>query len=214
VSLHTSALLSWLVAALVRTLAWTWRLQVVDEAGLLRLGAAVSGPLIWVFWHNRLLVVPVLYERFFRHRKSAVLISRSRDGGVLAGIIERFGGEPVRGSSSRGGASALLELQRRVAEGADVYITPDGPRGPRYSVSAGAIWLAQATGAELLPISVECPRTWRLGRWDGFIIPRPFSKVVVTLRPYHAVASDVGGESLKAEQERLRELMMSQTDLH
>jgi lysophospholipid acyltransferase (LPLAT)-like uncharacterized protein len=212
-SLHSSSLLSTAIALLVRMLASTWRMRVHDEAGLLVAGAVVP-PLIWVFWHNRLLIVPVLYERFLRHRKSAVLISRSRDGGILAGVIERFGGEAVRGSSSRGGASALRELQRRVEEGCDAYITPDGPKGPRYSVGAGALWLAQATRAELLPVSVECSRSWRLGRWDGFFIPWPFARVEVTLRPPHAVPPDLAGAGVKLEQERLRVLMLSQTDSH
>jgi lysophospholipid acyltransferase (LPLAT)-like uncharacterized protein len=184
-----------------------------DEAGLLAEGAS-SRPLIWVLWHNRILVVPVLYERFFRHRKGAVLISRSRDGGILSGVIERVGGEPVRGSTSRGGASALRELQRRVEEGCDAYITPDGPRGPRYSVSAGALWLAQATGADVLPVSVECSRAWRLGRWDGFFIPHPFARVDVTLRALHSVPANLDGPAVKEEQERLRALMMGQTEAH
>lgn len=212
-SIHSSSLLSTIITLLVRTLAWTWRLRVHDEAGLLVAGT-VTPPLIWVFWHNRLLVVPVLYERLFRHRKSAVLISRSRDGGILAGVIERFGGEPVRGSSSRGGASALRELQRRMDQGSDAYITPDGPKGPRYSVGAGALWLAQATGADLLPVSVECSSSWRLGRWDGFFIPRPFARVEVTLRERHAVPAELDGLAVKSEQERLRVLMMDQTNSH
>src|SRR6187549_4133532 len=129
-AIHTSSVLSVSIAALLRLLAWTWRLQLVDEVGLFAPGRPALPPMIWVLWHNRLLVIPVLYERFFRHRKGAVLISRSRDGGILSGVIERFGGEPVRGSTSRGGASALRELQRRVEAGCDAYITPDGPRGP------------------------------------------------------------------------------------
>lgn len=212
-TLNTSPLLSFIVAALVRTLAWTWRFRVVDQAGVMAAGGAMLKPLIWVFWHNRLLVVPVLYERFFRNRKSAVLISRSRDGGILSGIIERFGGEPVRGSSSRGGASALRELQRRVNEGNDAYITPDGPKGPRYSVSPGALWLATTTGADLLPVSIEFSRVWRLGRWDGFIIPRPFSRVTVTLRERHSVPTGLEGEAMKQEQDRLREIMLEETEM-
>ncbi len=175
---------------------------------------AAATPLIWVFWHNRLLVVPVIYERYFRHRKSAVLISRSRDGGILAGVIERFGGEPVRGSSSRGGASALRELQRRVLAGHDAYITPDGPKGPRYSVNAGALWLARATAAPLLPVSMECSSCWRLGRWDGFIIPKPFARVEITLRKMHTLLPSFHDDCVKEEQERLRQLMLSQTDRH
>jgi lysophospholipid acyltransferase (LPLAT)-like uncharacterized protein len=212
-ALHTSFLLSRTITMLVRSLARTWRLRLHDEAGLLATGAVVP-PLIWVFWHNRLLVVPVVYSRYFRHRQSAVLISRSRDGGILADVIEQFGGEPVRGSSSRGGASALRELQRRVEEGCDAYITPDGPKGPRYSVGAGALWLAQATGADVLPVSVECSHSWRLGRWDGFFIPRPFARVDVTLRAPHSVPANLDGPAVKDEQERLRVLMMGHTDAH
>jgi lysophospholipid acyltransferase (LPLAT)-like uncharacterized protein len=213
VPLHSSSLLSAAIAGVLRSVARTWRLRLHDQAGILD-SKDSSFPLIWVLWHNRLLVIPIIYERYFTHRKGAVLISRSRDGGILADCIERFGGEPVRGSSSRGGASALRELQRRVAEGCDAYITPDGPKGPRYSVSAGALWLGQMTGAPILPVSVECSSCWRLGRWDGFIIPMPFAKVDVTLRKPHAVPPSLDEDSIKGEQERLRELLMSHTDLH
>ncbi len=214
-ALQTSSLLSTLIVACVRILAWTWRLRVTDEAGLLDVArTSTLPPLVWVFWHNRLLVIPVLYGRFFRKRKSVVLISRSRDGAILAGCIERFGGEPVRGSSSRGGAAAMRILQRKMEEGCDAYITPDGPKGPCYSMSAGALWLAQNAGADVLPVSVEVSRCWRLGRWDGFLIPKPFARVDVTLRSPHPVPPTLDTPALEAEQERLRELMMSHTDRH
>lgn len=212
-ALHTSSLLSTVIAALLRLLAWTWRLRVVDLAGLTNAGDVVVPPVIWVLWHNRLLVIPVLYERMFRRRKGAVLISRSRDGGILAGCIERFGGEPVRGSSSRGGSGAMRELQRKIGEGYDVYITPDGPKGPRYSMGPGASWLAQASGAALMPVSVECSSCWRLGRWDGFLIPKPFAKILVTLRELHPVPSSADDTALQAEQTRLQEVMMGQTGM-
>ena len=213
-ALHTSSLLSTIVAMCVRLLAWTWRLRVTDEAGVLVTGPAALPPVVWVFWHNRLLVIPILYERFCRKRPNAVLISRSRDGGILAGCIERFGGNPVRGSNSRGGAAALRELQRMVEEGRDAYITPDGPKGPRYSMSAGAVWLAQNSGAPVMPVSVEVSSCWRLGRWDGFIIPKPFARVEVTLRKTHTVPKTLDDDAVQMEQEKLRELMMSQTERH
>jgi len=207
--IRSSFLLSATVTGFVRMLAATWRLRLHDEAQLL--GPSSVRPLIWVFWHNRLLVIPIVWERFFRVRKGYVLISRSRDGEILADVVKRFGGEPVRGSSSRGGASALRELQRQVLDGSDAYVTPDGPKGPRYSVGAGPLWLAQATGAPLLPVSMECSSCWRLGRWDGFIIPKPFAKIVVTLHSLHTVPPSLDDLAIKEEQERLRELMMSQT---
>jgi lysophospholipid acyltransferase (LPLAT)-like uncharacterized protein len=213
-ALQSSSLLSIVVATCVRLLAWTWRLRVTDEAGVLVTGTGALPPVVWVFWHNRLLVIPVLYERFCRWRPGAVLISRSRDGGILAGCIERFGGNPVRGSSSRGGAAAMRILQQMVGDGYDAYITPDGPKGPRYSMSAGAVWLAQNSGAPVMPVSVEVSSCWRLGRWDGFLIPKPFARVEITLRQTHTVPPVLDEAGLLAEQERLRELMMSQTGLH
>jgi len=211
-ALHTSSLLSTIVAMCVRLLAWTWRLRVIDEAGVLVTGPAALPPVVWVFWHNRLLVIPILYARFCQKRPNAVLISRSRDGGILAGCIERFGGNPVRGSNSRGGAAALRELQRMVEEGRDAYITPDGPKGPRYSMSAGAVWLAHNSGAPIMTMSMEVSSCWRLGRWDGFIIPKPFARVAVTLHKPHTVPKMLDDAAVQVEQERLRELMMSQTE--
>lgn len=213
-ALKTSSLLSTVVAACLRLLAWTWRLRVTDHAGVLVQGDAALPPVVWVLWHNRILVIPILYERFFRSRPGAVLISKSRDGGILAGVIERFGGNPVRGSSSRGGAAALRVLQRMMEGGYDTYITPDGPKGPRYSMSAGAVWLAQNSGAPIMPVSVEASSCWRLGRWDGFIIPKPFARVDVTLQKLHPVPSMLDDAAVQLEQERLRALMMTQTARH
>ena len=166
--------------------------------------------MIWVLWHNRLLIVPILYERFFRDRKGAALISHSKDGALLAGCIERFGGEAVRGSSSRGGSSALSILRRKLEDGYDIYITPDGPRGPRYTMGPGAVWLARSSGASILPLNVEYSSFWRLGRWDGFVIPKPFARIDVTLQKLYT-CNDAGAAG--NEQERLHELLMSGTTL-
>ena len=108
----------------------------------------------------------------------------------------------------------MRELEQRMAEGADAYITPDGPKGPRYSMGAGALWLAQHTGAPVVPVSVEVSSCWRLGRWDGFLIPRPFARVTITLNTPHVVPPTTDNEKLALEQERLRELMMSLTERH
>jgi lysophospholipid acyltransferase (LPLAT)-like uncharacterized protein len=166
-----------------------------------------------MLWHNRLIVIPVLYQRLFRHRKGAALISRSKDGELLASCIQRFGGEAVRGSSSRGGSSALAQLNRMISEGYDIYITPDGPRGPRYSLSPGAVWLAQSSGTAIMRVSIEYSSFWRLGRWDGFVIPKPFATIDVTLHPLYTVQEDQDSGGLDAECERLRELMLAGTML-
>ncbi len=204
---------SGLIAHLLRLLAFTWRVRLEDSSGLSKEKRPPVPPVIWVLWHNRILIVPIMYERLFRSRKGAALISRSRDGGLLASCIARFGGESVRGSTSRGGSSALADMKRRIEDGYDIYITPDGPRGPRYHLGGGAIWHAQSSGAPIVPENVEFSSVWRLGRWDGFNIPKPFSKVTITLQALHTVRDTASESEFEDERERLHDLMMSGTSL-
>ncbi len=128
-------------------------------------------------------MLPIAFERFRRGQRLAVLTSPSRDGGLLSAVVRRFGVESVRGSSSRRGGVALRELHSKLDEGCDVIITPDGPRGPVYTLGPGIIFLAAQTGLPLLLVQVKYERCWKLKSWDRFRIPKPFSKVVITLRP-------------------------------
>jgi lysophospholipid acyltransferase (LPLAT)-like uncharacterized protein len=163
-----------LVAWLIRLIGFTIRLEVEDRARVT--DPTSKQPMIWAFWHNRMFVVPLLRLRHARHRTGAVLTSASRDGAIVAGAMKSFGLNPVRGSSSRRGVTALLELNSTLERGEDVAVAPDGPRGPRYKVGAGAIFLARRTGAGILPIRVEYSRALKLKSWDQFMIPLPFSK--------------------------------------
>jgi len=90
-----------------------------------------------------------------------------------------LGFKAVRGSSSRGGAAALIALRRVLRAGGDVAITPDGPVGPRYEVQGGVVKLAQSTGVPVVPLHARCSSAWRLNTWDGFMIPKPFSRVTI-----------------------------------
>jgi lysophospholipid acyltransferase (LPLAT)-like uncharacterized protein len=200
-----------LIAALVQLLGRSWRLRVVDEGGILTPDFQSRPPLIWVFWHNRLLVGAMFWVRRLQPRRGAVLISRSKDGEILAGVVRKLGGEPVRGSSSRGGATALSELARRLGNACDAWITPDGPRGPRYAVHPGAVWLAQTTGAAIVPVNVEASSCWRLKSWDGFIIPKPFARLTVTLLALHRVPAEMDAVGIEQECERLRGVLMEGT---
>jgi lysophospholipid acyltransferase (LPLAT)-like uncharacterized protein len=168
-----------LVATLIRLYARTWRIRIVNEAGLTK---ETPGAVLWAFWHNRLLPMPVLYDRFLkRMRPTAVLTSPSKDGAVLAAVVKRFGLDSVRGSSNKRAAQALVECRRRLLSGCDVAITPDGPRGPIYQAAAGVIQLARVTGCPVMPVRVEVSRCWRLKSWDRFQIPKPFARVTITL---------------------------------
>jgi lysophospholipid acyltransferase (LPLAT)-like uncharacterized protein len=137
------------------------------------------------------------------------LISASRDGDLIADVTERFGFQVVRGSSSRLGASAVLELGNVLANGRDVLITPDGPRGPVYELGPGIVFLAQKTGVAVVPLNFEYSSCWRLKSWDGFILPRPFSKVRFIIGPPHHVEATETPEQFEAERVRLQDAMMS-----
>jgi len=163
------------LAWLIQLLGWSWRFRVDDRAGLTR--GEVDGPVIWVFWHNRVLAVAAARRRFFPMRTGYVLTSASGDGLIIAEVMRRLGAGAVRGSSSRGGAAAYRELLRLVGEGEDIAITPDGPRGPRHEIQPGAVRLALKAGVALMPVRVEASSAWRLKTWDRFMVPKPFARV-------------------------------------
>jgi lysophospholipid acyltransferase (LPLAT)-like uncharacterized protein len=192
---------SWIVRLLVATL----RIRVRDDAGVL--GQSSEPRLIWLFWHNRLFVMPHLLNRHFPQRPGSALTSASKDGEILAAFLQRFHIRPVRGSSSRRGAIAMLEMKRLIAEGYDVAITPDGPRGPRYRLNPGVITLAQKTAARVMPIRIEYSRYWQLKSWDAFQIPKPFARVDITLLPLEKIADTPDEAAFEAERIRLESVL-------
>ena len=145
----------------------------------------INGPAIYSLWHNRLILCMEALHQQRRRRDLgkgfAALISASKDGAFLAAILERFGLQPVRGSSSRRGPQALLELTSWAECGFSLAITPDGPRGPRYIVQEGVMSLAQLTGLPIVPFSFYAHRKIKLNSWDGFQIPLPFSRCDLSL---------------------------------
>jgi len=147
------------------------------------------------------------------NRHGAALISASRDGDLLADAIRRFEYDVVRGSSSRLGASAILQLTQMLASGCDVVITPDGPRGPAYELGPGIIFLAQKSGAAVLPMNLEYSRCWRLGSWDGFIVPRPFARVRVLIDEPHRVKSTRTLGEFESERLALQDAMMKLVEM-
>jgi hypothetical protein len=173
------------------------------------LGKPIAGNYIAALWHNRLLLISFILKKFFPDRPGAGLISASYDGDLIADVTQRFGFDVVRGSSSRMGATALLELSEILASGRDVLLTPDGPRGPAYELGQGIIFLAQRTGAAVVPINMEYSSCWRVKSWDRFIIPRPFSKVRVILGQPQHVKSTSTPEEFENERLRLQNAMMS-----
>jgi len=204
----------WLIAfgvCLLRGWERTLRYEVDDRAGIV--GRPVIENYIGALWHNRLLIFPLVLQRFFPNRPGAALISASRDGDLLTDAIHRFGYDVIRGSSSRLGTSAILQLTQVLASGRDVVITPDGPRGPAYELGPGIVFLAQRTGATVLPMNLEYSRCWRLGSWDRFIIPRPFSKVRVLISHPHHVKRTGTPEEFEAERLALQKAMIALVEM-
>ena len=199
----------WLVAFGHRLLdiwARTLRFEVDDRAQII--GAPPNERYIGALWHNRLLLLPFVIKRYLPARRGAALISASKDGALLADLVERFGFEVVRGSSSRKGASAMLQLAQVIAQGKDVVMTPDGPRGPAYELGPGIVFLAQQSGTAVVPISMEYSSCWRLKSWDRFILPKPFAKVRVIFGAPHHVPKTEGDNEFEHERQRLQEAMM------
>ncbi|MDB6149099.1 MAG: hypothetical protein JWQ44_547 [Chthoniobacter sp.] len=203
-----------LLAALATWIARPWlatlRFEMIDHAGVLR--DPPERPLLWCFWHNRLFVMAHMFEKFFPDRPGAALASASKDGEIIAAVMQRFGIRAIRGSSSRRGAMALVEMKRAIDAGEITALTPDGPRGPRYHVNPGVIKLAQLTGGTALPIHIRYSRCWRLSGWDGFMIPEPFARITVTFLPLHHVAPTDSDAAFEAERARLEAVMRSAAD--
>lgn len=181
--------LSLLGAGYLRLVRATTRLR--------RVGACLpadGGPVIYAFWHEQLVMMPWVQFR----PPTVVPISRSDDGEITTRIFARLGVQPVRGSSSRGGAAAARGLLRAAAEGLDMGITLDGPRGPARIVQPGAAWIARATGRPLLPVAYACTRGRRLGTWDRMLLPLPVGRGAFAYEEPLWIDRSAGEEELRA----------------
>ena len=196
-----------LVYGLIRSLAATLRFSFHDRSGLFE--GEPKEAVIFAIWHNRLALSLILYRKYVQRRqpsrRMAGMVSASRDGGLLARVLELFGVEPVRGSTSRRGPQALRELTTWGERGYDLAITPDGPRGPCYQVQEGVISTAQLTGLPIVPVSYHLNWKLRPGSWDRFQVPLPFARCEVTIGEVVRVpreASETEREDLRRKLEQ------------
>lgn len=167
-------------------------------------------PPIFAFWHGRILAATL----YFRDRGIIVITSENFDGEWIARIIRRFGYGTARGSTSRGGVRALVQLRRDMACGHPAAFTVDGPRGPARVAQPGALWLAGATGNPILPFHIEARRSWHANSWDRHQIPKPGTDIAIAIgRPIDVGATDdtsieAARQILEAELSRLEERAM------
>ena len=161
-------------------------------------------PQILCFWHNR---IPIA-TYFWRHRKIIVMSSQSFDSEYIARFIQRFGYGTAKGSSTRGGKAALIQMIRAVRAGKSAAFTVDGPRGPLYEAKPGAVLLAAKSQAVILPFSISLDRYWSLPSWDKIQIPKPFSRAIVVIGEQLKVSDEAEEHEVKhvALQKALEEL--------
>lgn len=187
-----------MVALVLRLISVTLRFEVVCEPGVVPASVPSTG--IYCFWHR--CTLPCTY--YFRKYHGTILVSRSFDGELIARTLAWFGFYTVRGSSSRGGAAGLLQLKSVIDAGKPVVFTADGPRGPIYQTKMGPVKLAQITGACIGSFYLLPERAWVVRSWDRFLVPKPFSRVVVSWGPYvDAPGSGASMEELEGKRVEL-----------
>jgi lysophospholipid acyltransferase (LPLAT)-like uncharacterized protein len=172
---------------------WENHEQVMDGGGL---------P-IYVFWHDRIF----LTTYWWRRRRIVVMTSQSFDGEYIARFIQRFGYGAARGSSTRGGVGAVVEMARLMRAGCTTSFTIDGPKGPRYVAKMGAVLLAKKSGHPVLPVTMALARYWMLPSWDKFQIPKPFTRAKVFVAEPIYVPANADEETLNAKRDELQRVL-------
>lgn len=168
-------------------------------------------PYIYCFWHGKQFLPDHVFPR--PGEQAVALVSHSRDGQLLASLLKNYQIDCVRGSSSKRGASALRHLIRRAQQGFSIGITPDGPRGPRYQLKPGTIFLARKSGVQIVPLGCAYQNAWTLRRaWDHFEIPKPFSKAVCFISKPLVISADL--DTAQAENQLLEAMQFAEASAH
>ena len=197
-----------IVPRLVWALLWvfgrTWRFEVIAEDGVTPvLFGQKAGPEIYCFWHQCVMPCTV----YFRKSNAVILISRSFDGELITRILKMFGFDAVRGSSSRGSREGLLGLKQVIETGRTAIFTADGPRGPIYQTKMGPIKLAQTTGAPIGAFHLQPERAWVMNSWDRFLVPKPFTRIVVSWANWTHVPSDLPADQFENKRQELNDAL-------
>jgi len=166
-----------LIFLLMKLLWFTYRKKYhfIDEP--------IEGQCMAVTWHAELLIAPQVYKKLRKKQKTAAIIAQHHDGEIIARTFKFLNILPLRGSSRKGAKAVLIAAIQALKEGYTIMITPDGPKGPRYSMSDGAVALALRANLPLMVVNYQANAFWQLNSWDKFVIPKPFT----TLNIYHQV---------------------------
>jgi lysophospholipid acyltransferase (LPLAT)-like uncharacterized protein len=174
---------------LIRLYGLTWRVR-WEGVDNLKEARSLCGQVLFCFWHSRLLGLCYTH----RYRNIGIMVSQSFDGEWIARLVQKLGYRVFRGSASKDGAKALLEMLKD--KDGDLALTVDGPRGPAQKVKAGAVTLAAHAGLPIVPIAYAAENAWRLKSWDRFILPKPFSRITVRYGRMIQIPSNMEADSL------------------
>jgi lysophospholipid acyltransferase (LPLAT)-like uncharacterized protein len=194
-------------AGLVMLLGHTWRLEYAPGYHEQDRDLFHDRQCIFAFWHARMF--PLVFTH--RHRGAAVLISQHRDGEWIARIVSRMGYVTARGSSTRGGEAALLDLLDYAARGTPIAITPDGPRGPAERVKPGLVYLASRSGLPIVPVAAVAQSSWVMRSWDRFRIPKPLTRVRLAYGTPIVIPPDLDEGSLEARRVEVEQALAGLT---
>ena len=162
------------------------------------------------YWHQHHVIGSSLIRSWIgRGFKACFLISGSVDGDVPERIARAWGAEVIRGSANKSGALALRDQQQMMKSGYSIVTTADGPRGPKYEFKAGTVLMARVAGVPIIPIGCAADRAWYLRRWDDFMIPKPFARVVIAIGEPVPVPRDIALDALEPVRVNVQEAVMS-----
>ena len=197
-----------IVLAVVPRIVWalyslwgrTWRFEVIAEEGVTPVPDGVKSPLgIFCFWHQCVLPCTV----YFRASRAVIIVSQSFDGELITRILQLFGYDTVRGSSSRGGRDGLMGLKSTLEAGRTAIFTADGPRGPIHQSKMGPIKLGQFSGAPVGVFHLEPEHAWVLSSWDRFLIPKPFTRICVSWAKGMTIPADLSADQFEPRRQEL-----------
>ena len=187
----------------IRLIGWTLRFETRGMEHFDEVAAAGRVP-IYAFWHDR--IFSGTY--FFRGRGIVIITSQSFDGEYIARFIQRMGYGAIRGSSTRGGVRALVEMIRAMRAGLPMGFSVDGPKGPRYEVKPGPVLLAQKTGNPMVPFVLQPRSSWTLKSWDRMQIPKPFTRCLVSVSEPIYVPQDASDEIVEEKRSELEKVLL------
>lgn len=196
-----------LLAGLIRVWLATMRVRVVSADGQTHPTDPATARYLYAFWHETLLAPLVMRP------KVRVLISHATDGELIAQVIQRLGLGVIRGSTARNGSQALLEMIRGGDGASHLAITPDGPRGPRRELKAGLVMVSSLAELPVVPIGVGYTRAWRVGSWDRFAIPVPFTTMVGVIGEPMQVPTNIDRQELATQAARIQGRLLELTAL-